>query len=856
MAASSSQSPLAEDVFSELDGINEADIDDACDRSETDPCDMLEASELNEEQSDAELCRRLRAKLVDMTPRDAFQILTRRESLVKAQLLHEEALITVSTDGSSAGDFHILMHEKKAKETPIFQPEGAPTGYLYPLPESPNSAILKVSAAMTKHAKAAECADAYQQLSVSVWREVKIGSKHGGMLANNLKAPKKYKDDPSKDDYEDIKPKISLVVFQPKAQGMKRQRQGQQLAGSASSSAMEEVAKAAAREVTEEMLNGDVNIGGSATVGNDLVVGPGGSGIIHGRLAGKEADHAECMPRFDEAEEINAGDVVALVGDSDGLQKVSRKARGSDRAEWRVVATRPQILGNRPEPGEEHTVAEIVLSGQVPVRVAGTPSVDAFLVPSGLEDGCARVLSDEERPLNVLGQVIDSRLRSGRVIALVQKGMETGPMNRYLLRELDRMRGEFERVQAEKAAPSQVAMEGRSTASQATALPTRVHGKCANAECAFLCTGIVPHHCCRRCASFPGQHEPNCQRKEAGSDDGGDGGGEGGEGSGGGGAGASSSRNEEARGGDQGTSGADGGSGSTTSSKLAQRLETDCTQLGHAFAGLSMVRATPHQREYSAGGYTEAARTPVKGEWPWDEVGKLDSDGRSVVTPADVALNRLSLVFVAIDWGWGSGGLGVRRELADCLSGCSAQAHATIRATGEKIQATGHGDSSAEAVALAKWRLLEANDCALLALLAKCQSDAAAQSADAGTGAKNDRERAIAAAEGKDAATGGKSRLNAMAHRLLAGRMSALQGKALVEYKPVTPGAPPGGGDSMEADRLLTVCPAVVARRGSARVRRCRGAMAAQASWAPSPRRSRRQSTRLLSACSRSLTAS
>ena len=53
MAASSSQSPLAEDDFSELDGINEADIDDACDRSETDPCDMLEASDLNEEQSDA-----------------------------------------------------------------------------------------------------------------------------------------------------------------------------------------------------------------------------------------------------------------------------------------------------------------------------------------------------------------------------------------------------------------------------------------------------------------------------------------------------------------------------------------------------------------------------------------------------------------------------------------------------------------------------------------------------------------------------------------------------------------------------------------------------------------------------------
>ena len=57
-----------------------------------------------------------------------------------------------------------------------------------------------------------------------------------------------------------------------------------------------------------------------------------------------------------------------------------------------------------------------------------------------------------------------------------------------------------------------------------------------------------------------------------------------------------------------------------------------------------------------------AARPPVKGEWPWDEVGTLDAGGR-VVTPADVVLNRLFLVFRVIDWGTGSAGLGVRREL-------------------------------------------------------------------------------------------------------------------------------------------------------------------------------------------------
>ena len=71
------------------------------------------------------------------------------------------------------------------------------------------------------------------------------------------------------------------------------------------------------------------------------------------------------MPRRDEEEELNGGDVVALVGDADGVQKVSRSAHGVERAEWRVVSTNPQIAGNVPEPGEEHTAVPIVFSGQV-----------------------------------------------------------------------------------------------------------------------------------------------------------------------------------------------------------------------------------------------------------------------------------------------------------------------------------------------------------------------------------------------------------------------------------------------------------------------------------------------------------
>ena len=457
---------------------------------------------------------------------------------------------------------------------------------------------------------------------------------------------------------------------------------------------------AAAAVEKADTFRGDVRIGGSLMVGGpDLTVGPGGSGTVHAKLAGAEADHAEYMPvfhlRFDEAEELNGGDVVALVGDTDGVQKASRSARDSARAEWRVVSTNPQVLGN--DIYDEDAAVPIVFSGQVPMRVTGKPPVDAFLVPSGREDGCARELSDEERPQNVLGQVVESRVKNGRVKALVQKGMGEEPMSRWVQREMDRVRGEIERVQAENVG-LRMALQGTPSRSAAqTSQPA-----------------------------------------------------------------ASAAPTPEA---------------SPTTTVPAPASPPPATTTAPA-SGVSSAAA---------------AAAPARGEWPWDEVGKLGSDGRSVVTSADVALNRLCLVFKVISWGSGNGGLGVRRELADCLCGCSANANATIRATGETLRATGHGDTSEEALALAKWRLLEASNCQLLEMLAKCEAEA--RSSGSGDQGQTQTAMAIQNAGAKDAATSGKSRLNAMAHRLLAGQMSNLQGETLVEYRP----SPPLGGSGSTA---------------------------------------------------------
>jgi hypothetical protein len=135
-----------------------------------------------------------------------------------------------------------------------------------------------------------------------------------------------------------------------------------------------------------KVIPGDLRVGGSVHIGEELTVGQDGEGLIHGRLQGHQADHAEWMPRHDPDEVLMPGDVVALTRDADGTQiKVSKRAMGfvdSADVEWVVVPTNPQILGHQPPPGEEHLHVPIVFMGQVPVRVEGSPRASRYLMPS------------------------------------------------------------------------------------------------------------------------------------------------------------------------------------------------------------------------------------------------------------------------------------------------------------------------------------------------------------------------------------------------------------------------------------------------------------------------------------------
>ncbi|KOO29326.1 serine threonine-protein phosphatase 5 [Chrysochromulina tobinii] len=173
-----------------------------------------------------------------------------------------------------------------------------------------------------------------------------------------------------------------------------------------------------------EGAKSDLRVDGSVDIGEKLTVGQDGEGVIHGRLQGHQADHAEWMPRHDPGEVLMPGDVVALTRDANGTQiKVSKHAMG------------------------------FIDSADV-----------EYLVPSGKEDGTARELREDDEDEDVfgqvVGQVVDAVIRNGRVEAWV---MRSSPLDRWRQMKHSRQmqRDADERVAAAPAPANKVRLPER-----------------------------------------------------------------------------------------------------------------------------------------------------------------------------------------------------------------------------------------------------------------------------------------------------------------------------------------------------------------------------------------------------------
>lgn len=113
------------------------------------------------------------------------------------------------------------------------------------------------------------------------------------------------------------------------------------------------------------------------------VAGTSENGI---QLISNAADFAEFLPRSNPDEKMEAGDVVGVVNG-----RISRDLSKAHNIQ--VVSSAPIVVGNMPEPEQEHLYESVAFVGQVPVKVIGKVVTGDYIVASGKNDGTAVAIS-------------------------------------------------------------------------------------------------------------------------------------------------------------------------------------------------------------------------------------------------------------------------------------------------------------------------------------------------------------------------------------------------------------------------------------------------------------------------------
>lgn len=152
------------------------------------------------------------------------------------------------------------------------------------------------------------------------------------------------------------------------------------------------------------------------------------AGVTYASGAG---DYAEWLPRLDADEALTPGQVVGVFGG-----RVTRTTRGAERI--LVVSTNPILLGNMPDPGEEHRFAKVAFLGQVPVAVVGAVEQGDYLIPSGRGDGAAiavapHLMTSRESQL-VIGRAWQSSSATARKLINTAVGLHPGELAPLLSR--------------------------------------------------------------------------------------------------------------------------------------------------------------------------------------------------------------------------------------------------------------------------------------------------------------------------------------------------------------------------------------------------------------------------------------
>ncbi|MDJ0594329.1 MAG: hypothetical protein QNJ72_30865 [Pleurocapsa sp. MO_226.B13] len=114
-----------------------------------------------------------------------------------------------------------------------------------------------------------------------------------------------------------------------------------------------------------------------------------GTGDNNIRLKSGSGDYAEYLPRLNEGEVIEPGELVGIFGG-----KVTKYTQGADQV--MAITNQPIVLGKAPEEQEQNLYEQVAFLGQVPIKVRGTVQSGDYIIPSGFNDGIGIAVSPHE----------------------------------------------------------------------------------------------------------------------------------------------------------------------------------------------------------------------------------------------------------------------------------------------------------------------------------------------------------------------------------------------------------------------------------------------------------------------------
>ncbi|MBW4434467.1 MAG: hypothetical protein KME28_22810, partial [Pelatocladus maniniholoensis HA4357-MV3] len=131
-------------------------------------------------------------------------------------------------------------------------------------------------------------------------------------------------------------------------------------------------------------------------------------GEIRGNLVtGTGSDYAECLPKLQQDEVIEEGDITGIFAG-----KITKKTNGAQTL--MVISSRPMVIGNTPTQDKKHLYEKVAFMGQVRVKVRGKVQAGDYIIPSGLNDGVGVATSTQEINPTAYAQIVGSAWESSQ----------------------------------------------------------------------------------------------------------------------------------------------------------------------------------------------------------------------------------------------------------------------------------------------------------------------------------------------------------------------------------------------------------------------------------------------------------